>query len=110
MSVVSLDKPDARQIIDTYQQHIKPVAFELIFKSDTSGILTDNNFIRAHGSKIWINSLWGSLNGGHEDDLAVEDQNTKDSWDWIINHGATMIQTDRIRELLSYLRKRSLHQ
>jgi glycerophosphoryl diester phosphodiesterase len=110
MPVVYLDKPDARQVINTYQQNIKPVAFELIFQSDTSGILTNNDFIRAHGSKIWVNSLWASLNGGHEDDLAVEDQNTKDSWDWIIKHGATMIQTDRIRELLSYLRKRALHQ
>jgi glycerophosphoryl diester phosphodiesterase len=110
MPVVYLDKPDARQVIDTYQQNIKPVAFEMIFQSDTSAILTNNDFIRAHGSKIWVNSLWASLNGGHEDDLAVEGQNTKDSWDWIIKHGATMIQTDRIRELLSYLRKRSLHQ
>jgi len=109
MPIVYLDKPNAKQVIETYQQHIKPVAFELNFQSDTSGILANNNFIRSHGSKVWINSLWASLNGGHEDDLAVEDNNTKDSWDWLISHGATMIQTDRPRELLSYLRKRSLH-
>lgn len=109
MPVVNLDKPGARNVIDTYQRNIKPVAFELIFTSDTSKILVDNQFINKQGSKIWINSLWASLNGGHEDDLAVEDNNTKDSWDWIIDHDATIIQTDRIRELLAYLRKRSLH-
>ncbi|MGN8070349.1 hypothetical protein [Mucilaginibacter sp. SG564] len=35
--------------------------------------------------------------------------NTKDSWDWLIAHGATIIQTDRPKELLNYLRKKSLH-
>ncbi|MDN3549540.1 glycerophosphodiester phosphodiesterase family protein [Mucilaginibacter aquaedulcis] len=109
MPVVNLDKPEARQIINEYQKQIKPVAFELNFQSDTSSILAKNDFINKNGSKIWINSLWASLNAGHEDDVAVDDGNTKDSWDWIINHGATMMQTDRIRELLAYLRKRSLH-
>lgn len=109
MPVVNLDKPEARQIINEYQKQMKPVAFELNFQSDTSSILAKNDFIKAHGSKVWINSLWASLNAGHEDDVAVDDGNTKDSWEWIINHGATMIQTDRIRELLAYLRKKSLH-
>ncbi|WP_158795564.1 glycerophosphodiester phosphodiesterase family protein [Pedobacter sp. L105] len=109
MAVVDLDKPDAKQVIEDYQKAIKPVAFEVIFKKDTSALLTNNQWINAHGSKIWINSLWASLNGGHEDDLAFEDNNTKDSWDWIINHGATVIQTDHPRELLAYLRKKHLH-
>ncbi|MEN0053117.1 MAG: glycerophosphodiester phosphodiesterase family protein [Mucilaginibacter sp.] len=108
MAVVSLDKPNAKQIIDDYQTGMKPVAFELIFQKDTSGILTNNTFIKNRGAKIWINSLWPSLNGGHSDDVAVDELNTKDSWDWIIAHGATMIQTDRPKELLSYLHKRGL--
>jgi glycerophosphoryl diester phosphodiesterase len=109
MAVVNLDKPGARQIIKDYQQHMKPVAFELNFKTDTSSVLSDNHFVNQHGSKIWINSLWASLNAGHDDDTAVDKENTKDSWDWLIAHGATIIQTDRPRELLEYLRKRSLH-
>jgi len=109
MPVVSLDQPAARAIISEYQKQIKPVAFELNFNKDTSSVLTDNGFIHQHGSKIWINSLWASLNGGHDDDTAVDDGNIKDSWDWLIAHGATMIQTDRPKELLAYLRKRKLH-
>jgi glycerophosphoryl diester phosphodiesterase len=109
MAVVNLDKPNGRQIINDYQKTMKPVAFELIFQKDTSAILTNNAFIQANGAKVWINSLWPSLNGGHADDMAVEEFNTKDSWDWIIAHGATIIQTDRPKELLSYLRKKSLH-
>ena len=109
MPVVDLDKPGAKKIIDTYQKEINPVAFELIFNKDTSSILTNYQFIRANGSKIWINSLWASLNGGHDDDLAVEENNKKDSWDWLIAHGATILQTDRPKEMLIYLKKKKLH-
>jgi glycerophosphoryl diester phosphodiesterase len=109
MPVVNLDKPDAKKVITDYLKGMKPYAFELIFTRDTSAILTDNKFITKTGSKVWINSLWASLNGGHDDDMAVEDDNKEDSWDWIINHGATIIQTDRPKLLLEYLRKKQLH-
>jgi glycerophosphoryl diester phosphodiesterase len=84
-------------------------AFEMNFTSDTSAILNNNEFIRKTGAKVWINSLWASLNAGHDDDTAVELSNTKDSWEWILAHNATIIQTDRPKELLLYLRKRGLH-
>ena len=109
MAVVDIDKPAAKQVIEEYQKNLKPVAFELNFRADTSALLTKNSFIPKNGSKIWYNSLWASLNAGHEDDLAVEDGNTKDSWDWLISHGATVLQTDRPAALLTYLRKRKLH-
>ncbi|PWK79808.1 glycerophosphoryl diester phosphodiesterase [Mucilaginibacter oryzae] len=109
MAVIDLDKPGAKQSIENYQRHIKPVAFELNFGKDTSAILKSNRFINRNGARIWINSLWASLNAGHDDDTAVDLGNTKDSWEWIIQHGATIIQTDRPRELLRYLRKRNLH-
>jgi glycerophosphoryl diester phosphodiesterase len=102
MAVVNLDKPGAKQVIENYQRHIKPVA-------DTSAILKNNRFINKNGSRIWINSLWASLNAGHDDDTAVDLGNTENSWDWIIAHGATIIQTDRPREMLQYLRKKGLH-
>jgi len=110
MAVVNLDRLNAKQVIEEYQKAIKPVAFELIFAADTSSLLSNNSFINKNGARIWYNSLWASLNGGHEDDLAFDNGNTKDSWDWLIAHGATILQTDRPKELLQYLQKRSLHQ
>jgi glycerophosphoryl diester phosphodiesterase len=109
MAVIDLDKPGTKQSIENYQSHIKPVAFELNFGTDTSAILKNNLFINRNGARIWINALWASLNAGHDDDTAVDLGNTKDSWAWIITHGATIIQTDRPRELLEYLKKRNLH-
>lgn len=110
MPVVDLDKPEAKKNITDYLKNMKPYAFELIFTKDTSAVLHNNSFISKTGSKIWINSLWASLNGGHDDDKAVEEDNKKDSWDWILNCHATIIQTDRPKELLEYLRKKQLHQ
>jgi len=109
MPVVNIDKPEAKKIITDYLQNMKPYAFELNFSKDTSAILRDNKFIIQKGPKVWINSLWASLNAGHDDDTAVEDGNLKDSWDWIIAHGATIIQTDRPKQMLEYLRKKKLH-
>lgn len=109
MPVIGLDKPEAKQVIVDYLKNMKPYAFELIFTRDTSAVLKDNKFITKTGAKIWINSLWASLNGGHDDDTAVEDGNKKDSWDWIIAHGATIIQTDRPKLMIEYLREKRLH-
>ena len=105
MPVVNLDKPNAKAIITDYLNNMKPYAFELIFSKDTSSILYNPQFITAK-SKIWYNSLWASLNAGHDDDLAVEQNNIEDSWGWLIKHGATILQTDRPKELLIYLRNR----
>lgn len=109
MPVVYLDKPRARELIDEYQHQIKPVAFELIFQQDTSSVLQENGFINRNGSKIWMNSLWASLNAGHDDDRAVEEADKKNSWDWLLAHGATILQTDRPLLLLEYLRRKGLH-
>jgi glycerophosphoryl diester phosphodiesterase len=110
MAVVNLDNPESKAMIADYIKNMKVYGFELIFSKDTSSVLRQNDFIRNTGAKIWINSLWASLNGGHDDELAVDKGNTNDSWQWIINHHADIIQTDRPQKLLEYLRKCKLHQ
>lgn len=105
MPVVVLDSPGARLIINEFLQLSHPYAFEFIFQKDTSSLLKNNGFISKANSGVWINSLWASLNGGHYDDMAVEEGNIKDSWQWLIQHGARILQTDRPRELLEFLRQ-----
>ncbi|HEY0244983.1 MAG TPA: glycerophosphodiester phosphodiesterase family protein [Mucilaginibacter sp.] len=109
MPIVNLDKPNAKKIITDYLANMKVYAFEMTFTRDTSAILSNNEFIRKTGAKVWINSLWASLNAGHDDDTAVEENNKKDSWDWILAHNATIIQTDRPLLMLQYLRAKHLH-
>lgn len=108
MPIVSLDKPDAGQMIDEYLT-ISPVAIECCFQQVTPEVLRLLQKIKASGTKIWINSLWPSLNAGHDDDRAVEEKQPDESWGWLINQGATLIQTDRPRKLLEYLKEKKLH-
>lgn len=109
MAMVKIDEAGAGKTIDNFQQQANPVAFECIFKSDTAQLLQHLNSIKQHGSRIWINSLWASLNGGHDDDKAVDENNIANSWQWLINRGANIIQTDRPKELLEYLRMKKMH-
>jgi glycerophosphoryl diester phosphodiesterase len=86
----------------------RPKVMEVVFATDTSRFVQHPGLIQNNNIKIYINSLWADLCAGHNDDLAVEQGDTKDSWDWILLHGATIIQTDRPAQLLSYLRDKKL--
>lgn len=43
--------------------------------------------VRDSGAKLFINSLWPELCGGHDDDRAVELHQPDESWGWILNQG-----------------------
>ncbi|WP_343692129.1 glycerophosphodiester phosphodiesterase family protein [Chitinophaga sp.] len=106
MPIVSLDDSTAAMTMHTYLEQLHPAAFELIFQRDTSSMLSA---LPAKDCRLWVNALWSSLNGGHYDDMAFDDGNTKDSWDWLLSKGFMVIQTDRPAALLAYLHKKGLH-
>src|SRR5690606_32707214 len=62
--------------------------------------------MKNNGVRIWINSLWPRLNAGHDDERAVYEPD--EAWGWLIDKGASIIQTDRPSELLAYLEARGL--
>lgn len=105
MPIVNLDKPGAEQMIDGYKA-MRPVAFECCFSEVTPEVLRLLQKVKDNGSKIWLNSLWPSLNAGHDDDRAVEQRQPDESWGWLLEQGASLIQTDRPRDLLRYLQKK----
>lgn len=109
MPIINLDnQPNAMKIIDDYQTKLKVKAFELVFSKDTSKVLTRFPQIKEKGSRIWVNSLWPSMNAGHEDNEAVKN---KDSiYGWYLKKGVNMIQTDRPQLLIDYLRSKKNHQ
>ena len=73
---------------------MKPTAYELVFNDDNEEILRLIRKVRDSGAKLFINSLWPELCGGHDDDRAVELHQPDESWGWILNQGAKLIQTD----------------
>jgi glycerophosphoryl diester phosphodiesterase len=107
MPIVDLHNPEASRIIADYQEQLKPVAFELIFKDESPPLLHEFRSIRQKGARIWVNTLWESLNAGYEDDRAVE--NPEGVYGWLIDKGVNMIQTDRPGLLLQYLNPEQVH-
>lgn len=108
MPIVNLNKPDAEKMIDNYKA-LKPVAIECCFSQVTPDVLRLLKKVNENGSKIWINSLWASLNAGHDDDRAVELNEPDETWGWILKQGAALIQTDRPQALINYLKKHKRH-
>ena len=109
MPVIHLHKEEAEAIIDGYLKHMKPQAFELVFNNDNPEVQRLIKKVHDSGAKIFINSLWPELCGGHDDDRAVELHQPDESWGWIINQGTKLIQTDRPAILLQYLKDKKLH-
>ena len=108
MPIVSLDKPGAEEFIDGYKA-MKPVAIECCFREVTPKVLRLLKKVRDNGSKIWVNSMWPSLNAGHDDDRAAELGQKDETWGWLLEQGASLIQTDRPQELIKYLKKHKRH-
>ncbi len=107
MPVLDITKSDASNIIQDYEAMLNPIAYELIFGHLQTPVVSNLSSIRQSESRIWVNSLWESLNAGYEDDMAL--LNPDSIYGWYIKNNINIIQTDRPELLLSYLRANALH-
>lgn len=105
MPVLNLADTDIQEITDDYLTNLKPVAFEFVIPKDTFQLISSFKEIRQKGSSVWVNSLWPRLNGGHDDEKAVIDPSV---YDWYIDNHVDIIQTDRPRLLIEYLKEKGL--
>lgn len=110
MPVVDLDKPDAGVLMQGYMDELKPAAYELLYAQAENAQMPLRMRDELCGQAlIWYNTLWDTLCGGHDDDLALEDPDA--AFGYLIDTlGARIIQTDRAEYLLTYLRRRGLHE
>ena len=109
MPVVNLDKKESAELIQGYMEKLKPAAYELTYARAEENDMPEMMRRELEGKAlIWYNTLWDTLCGGHDDDLALEDPDA--AFGYLIDTlGARIIQTDRAEYLLSYLRSRNLH-
>ncbi len=107
MPVIYLGKEGATAEAEAFIKDFRPVAYEITFgqESDLDAKLL-KRMIKS-GSHVWVNSLWDTLCAGHDDENALIEGKDK-HWGWILNHHATMIQTDRPQELIEYLTSKGL--
>ncbi len=108
MPIVNLDKKNAEQQIEKFIDDMYPVAFELLYKSDTNPLPKKLKESLDGRTLIWYNTLWDTMAGGHDDDASLKDFDN--GYGYLIDElGARIIQTDRPQFLLDYLRSRNLH-
>lgn len=108
MPIISLDKTDAEESIKAFNKELSPVAFELTFRTPDNPLPYKVKKQLRGKALIWYNTLWDTLSGGHDDDTALN--NPDKVYGYLIDTlKANIIQTDRPRLLLDYLKNRGLH-
>lgn len=108
MPIVNLDKKYAQKEVENYLNRLQPIAFELVYRKVDNPLPVKMKKILQGKSLIWYNTLWNTLAGGYDDDLALE--NPDKSYGYLINVlGARILQTDRPAYMLEYLKNKGLH-
>lgn len=105
MPVVHLDKPGALDVLRDHLATLHPAAVEFTF-ADSTGIATHGIAEICKGrTRVWINSLWGSLCGGHDDFASL--RQPADGFGYLTDSlDCTIIQTDQPRFLMDWLSDR----
>lgn len=105
MLVVSDSEESRDDLIGPYLEKRKPDVLQIVFAREDRPALAWVERARRMGVRIWFNALWAHHNAGHHDDRALIDP--VGSYGWLVDRGATMIQTDRPELLIRFLRHAS---
>lgn len=110
MPIIDIQKEQGQKLFQEYMDtKTVPLAYEVCWKKLTPEVSDCFKKVVESGSKLWVNTIWGSLCGYLDDDKALDCGNPAEVYDQVIALGASMIQTDRPEQLLDYLRKKGLH-
>lgn len=83
---------------------------ELVFQTETSPLIQENavKWLHERGKFAWANSLVYSykrdLCAGHNDDISMTG-NIKEGWQWLLEHGFDIIQTDWVGEVYALINR-----
>ncbi len=94
--------------VETFSAHLasNPCAFELCWRTD-DGYVREASKMAEGKALLWVNCLWDTLCGGHEDDQAMLDPDA--NYGYLIDSlGFRIIQTDRPEYLIHYLKQKHL--
>ena len=105
MPIIRLEKGQGWEIINGFVDNYPAYGFEFTVGA-TEEKLIDFSSLRKKGYRIWVNSLWFDHNAGHNDDQALENPAV---YQWYIDKKINIIQTDRIKELVAFLKSKKLH-
>lgn len=89
--------------LDDFMNNIPTSVISLSFVRDDFPVINRHQEIKDRGFRIWYNSLWADFNGGHDDELAMDDE--INSYGWLLAKGANIIFSDHCFLLDAYLKK-----
>ncbi len=87
--------------LDDFLANFDTPVISFSFRNTDYHVLRRIKEVRDKGYHVWLNSLWSTFNGGHDDELAYE--NPAEAYGWLIDMGADMIFTDHPALLVDYL-------
>lgn len=85
----------------------RPRAYEVCLKKADGGKFFEEFRRLPDSPRLWMNAMWGALNNGHTRE--TEEYGWETGWDWFLDKGVTIIQTDRPAALLEYLNRKGRH-
>ena len=107
MPIIDIQKPQGQKLFDEYlSTGTVPMAYELCWSKMAPEVKDCIAKIHAQGSKLWVNTIWGSLCGYLDDDAALDCGNPALISDQVLDLGASLIQTDRPEMLIKYLKSK----
>lgn len=108
MPVVSVAAGSDMTTFNSYlaSPEVVPIAFELCFDTLDDNVKNTARRVLNAGSKVWVNTIWGSLCGDHDDDRAYDSPDPDKIYGPILDLGTSIIQTDRPEFLIKYLEKK----
>ena len=113
MPIVNIQQEKGKALFDSYlEQGVVPLAYEVCWKNnDTPEFAEACKKILDQGSKVWVNTIWGSLCGGdgNDDDAAFQCGDPGKVYQQYMDAGVSMIQTDRPALLIGWLKKHGHH-
>ena len=106
MPILSADRGKAIAQLEAWRTSCSPRIYEMCFRlEENSPRVLKYMAEKMEGRpRIWINALADKLCDGHSDARGPE------GWAWLVAHGATVIQTDDIEGLRSWLDSKGILQ
>ncbi len=112
MPIVDVQTGKGTALFDSYiDGGVVPLAYEVCWQSEDGTFEAVCEKIVAQGSKVWVNTLWPSLCGGigNDDDAAMLSGDPGSVYGRYLEHGVSMIQTDRPEMLIKWLESQGRH-
>lgn len=114
MPIIDILRERGVTLFDDYQESgVVPMAYEVCWKRLTPEVESCFDTILSTGSKLWVNTIWGSLCGYLDDDAALDaalrEGTPASVYDRVLDLGASIIQTDRPALLIPYLQSIGRH-